>query len=582
MEKFRAFLEVLKKYHFWVLCGLIVLLDFAGWFFAISSEEKDFTARKSKIESSFSTVRAISNNAEHPSRAYVDQVAAITNGPLAAQVKKASSRLYDEQHAANPLPLVFPNSASDQASFQTAFEKIWRQPIEEIEKLPPGTLDQVYREKYRDHIAEHFPKLFQLIEQRTEVEDGGSPVMGGLGRGGRGGFGGGPGGKAKQTTGIVDWTDAEQKKNTFLDRFTRSVPTTLDIMMAQEELWVYETLLKVVRNTNNVGANKDHYVKPASHKQARIKQILAMDIGKDAVQEWTASEKPVFDLATDTSHAPAENRGPQPMPQSGRPGTMVVGQNPGASPLVNRYVDDKGKPLADPTQQPFGEFRMMPVTLKVVIEQREIPRLLAECANSAMRIDVRGVRILEEHPAAVALTAAAAPTDTAAPNAVQSGAGGQGRPAMPEHGGAIPMNMGRGGDTSGRNDFTYNEESADPVYPPVPVEVHGIIYIYNPPKMEDGGGDAGGTAGQVPSAGTPGTTAPGPSGATPAAGASPSNAAVGTGSATLAPANGVPANSATAPAPTVPAPTVPAPTVPATPSAINPKPATSAAPRGRP
>ena len=61
--------------------------------------------------------------------------------------------------------------------------------------------------------------------------------------------------------------------------------------------------------------------------------------------------------------------------------------------------------MADPAQQPYGEFRMMPINLKVVIEQREIPRLLAECANSAMRIDVRGVRILVEKPAPVELTA---------------------------------------------------------------------------------------------------------------------------------------------------------------------------------
>ena len=42
MEKFRAFLEVLKKYHFWVLCGLIVLLSFGSWFLATSDEEKQY------------------------------------------------------------------------------------------------------------------------------------------------------------------------------------------------------------------------------------------------------------------------------------------------------------------------------------------------------------------------------------------------------------------------------------------------------------------------------------------------------------------------------------------------------------
>ena len=50
MEKFRAFLEVVKKYHFWVLCGLIVFLSFGSWFWATGSEEKNFVTRKGSIE----------------------------------------------------------------------------------------------------------------------------------------------------------------------------------------------------------------------------------------------------------------------------------------------------------------------------------------------------------------------------------------------------------------------------------------------------------------------------------------------------------------------------------------------------
>ena len=40
---------------------------------------------------------------------------------------------------------------------------------------------------------------------------------------------------------------------------------------------------------------------------------------------------------------------------------------------------------------------MMPVDLQVVIEQKDIPRLLAECATQRW-IDVRAVRILVEKP----------------------------------------------------------------------------------------------------------------------------------------------------------------------------------------
>ena len=115
-------------------------------------------------------------------------------------------------------------------------------------------------------------------------------------------------------TGIVDWVDADEKIKKFLERFSGGIPSTLDIMLAQEDLWVYETLLKVVRNTNDVNPDPKHdptkYQKPSSHKAAAIKQILAMDIGKDAVESWRKSENPIFTLAGEAGGAlTADTRG---------------------------------------------------------------------------------------------------------------------------------------------------------------------------------------------------------------------------------------------------------------------------------
>ena len=45
-----------------------------------------------------------------------------------------------------------------------------------------------------------------------------------------------------------------------------------------------------------------------------------------------------------------------------------------------------------------------------------------------------------------------------------------------------------------QGEFVYSEESADAVYQPVPVEVQGIIYIYNPPRVQNPGETAGGRA----------------------------------------------------------------------------------------
>ena len=67
--------------------------------------------------------------------------------------------------------------------------------------------------------------------------------------------------------------------------------------------------------------------------------------------------------------------------------------------FANRYVDDKGAALPyDPeyphAKHPIIEFKMMPIFMSFVMDQRRLPTLLVECANSSMPIEVRGVRVL--------------------------------------------------------------------------------------------------------------------------------------------------------------------------------------------
>ena len=89
MEKFRAFLEVLKKYHFWVLCGLIVLLSFVSWFLATSDEEKHFATRKRQIEGKFDLSQGHYEQCEHPSAKYIQQIRDIEGSDLAEKLRSS-------------------------------------------------------------------------------------------------------------------------------------------------------------------------------------------------------------------------------------------------------------------------------------------------------------------------------------------------------------------------------------------------------------------------------------------------------------------------------------------------------------
>jgi hypothetical protein len=273
--------------------------------------------------------------------------------------------------------------------------------------------------------------------------------------------------------------------------------------LAQEDLWVCQALLRVISNCYE-GAAKD---KPST---AVVKRIEHLDIGRDAAFAWMEAERaltpggparppgmpgtgptgPGGMSGPGGAAGPGGMMGPGGMgpgmmqpgmmgPGAGGAGMMqpgMLGPRTGLSPtmteeqikqalVAGRYVDDKGMPLpydAPSTyyvKHPFAEFKLMPVRMSLVMDQRRIPKLLVECANSNMPIEVRRVRILT-----VAGT-------TGMPGMAATPAGGQ----------------------------SEDVSSLD-----IPVEIQAWIYIYNPPDEKNlGKGAASLPAALAPAAGPP-------------------------------------------------------------------------------
>jgi hypothetical protein len=126
--------------------------------------------------------------------------------------------------------------------------------------------------------------------------------------------------------------------------------------------------------------------------------------------------------------------------------------DPSANPLdEGRYLDADGK-VAPPGQAATQQFKRMPVFLKLMMDQREINRFLVECSNSPLLIEVTQVRMNPSH-----------------------GQGNSSKAAVP---GGQPA--------AGRPTSTPTESESYEL----PVEIAGIIYIYNPPdKSKLGGGE---------------------------------------------------------------------------------------------
>jgi hypothetical protein len=596
MDQFKTILAVLRKHHFWALGALVLLVLLVSWSMATGKLSKDFDTRKGTINSRFSEMATIAGEVSPANQEVINAVLQEHN-KLTRNVTSAWEFLYKQQQQNNPLPSVLGKT------FQTVWESLG--PEEPI----PGE----YLDVYGTFIKRHFPRLLEQVDIRrpktAKPEAGREPA------GIPGGPGMRPGVETVEYVGKVVWD--KQNFDQLMARFNwgDKPPTSPQVRLTQEDLWVYETLLNIVRDLN-----KDS----TSHYNASVKRIVAVDIGRDATKAFADARNTLglggLSLAGGGTPgmpgAPAAGPGampgimpgamPGPMPMGmgaepmgpgmqGMPGEMMMGRMPaGTDPtealLLGRYVDENGQPVpvdAGKAKHPYYEFKMMPIRMSLLMDQRKIPELMVKCANSNMPIEIRQLRLSPGQTAKVDYAGTTSNRNLGAgmnvgspmmgegpggmgpmmetPGANPYGAGGQGGMGLEDMMAGVPGVGGRAGGLVA-SEGTY-------VGPyDMPVEILGIIYIYNPPDASKLGTGTAATqpAGEVaPVAGvtTPGTTAA----ATPAPGTTP------------APAPGtVPAPGAT-PAPgTAPAPgTIPAPVPGATPT-IPPSPAPAATPAAVP
>jgi hypothetical protein len=188
---------------------------------------------------------------------------------------------------------------------------------------------------------------------------------------------------------IVEWLDSDFTR--IEKRFSGwiTTPSSLEVRMAQEDLWVAEALLRIIQETNK-GATSQEY--------AAVKRIEALEIGKTAAAAW-AKAAPV----TAKAAAGEEGGGTESPPAEGggADGANAGAPAPGAMTkeikelLDNRYVNEKGKPLAAGVRGPFPQYKMMPIHMRLLMSQDRLSHLLMECANSSMPVEVRLVKLSE-------------------------------------------------------------------------------------------------------------------------------------------------------------------------------------------
>ena len=356
MDKVKIALALLKKHHFWVMTCAVILLSFIGWFVATSKLWADYQKGRDKIVKKFTDLTTI-NSEERENQKWIDGLEKETK-QLKTKVRIAWNKVYIEQkdHVLK-WPIV-----------------LGEKNVKELEKLGPTQTIPVYiRRVYLNYISKEFPQLLKIVDARDMHKDGpgGSADKKGAGEG-----------EDPPHDYKVIW-NAQNQKEIYAKLDMSEVPSDRLVRNTQEDLWVYQALLTIISQLND---------RATGNYNAKVKEIQSLLIGSDAAAEFQAGMSEGHVEKLEGGAAPAAG----------------AAAAPAAASVVGRYVDEKGVPLPDgggaaPAAAPdappaaggtaAAEFKRMPVVMKLIMDQREISRLLVECANSPLPVEVRQFRL---------------------------------------------------------------------------------------------------------------------------------------------------------------------------------------------
>jgi len=419
MDQLKVILKVLQKHHFWLLCVVTMIAGVTGWFMARKSLSADFEKNKGSIVSKFSALQSILSTENHPNSTWTAGIGELTKKEKDI-VRSAWETVYNEQKKLLEWP-----------------PELGEQFLKFVNSHPPDAeIPRDLRAIYQDRIvSSEFPRLVALVDSQAYNAPKSAVTPSNK-------KDAAPAAPAREFK--VTWDSTSQQEVEKLLSFP-NVPSSAEVRQAQEDIWIYKALLTIIKNMN-----EGTYF-------AKVRRISEISIGAKAAVEFQKGMggKHIEQVKGATAAAAAAEPAAAAMPTP--EGDAV------AKPIdENRYVDPDGKPLPSGSAA-LLPFKRMPVVMHLYIDQREINKLLVECANAPLSLEVRQLRI---NPS--------------------GGSGSSGTSNKKSSGGPAP------GAAAGTETDTYE----------VPIELAGIIYIYNPPDVAKLGG-APADAGAAPVPGAP-------------------------------------------------------------------------------
>lgn len=373
MDKVRVILAMLKKHHFWIFSVVVSGAILGCWYQAKGSLSQLYATEKSSIETARQGLEAIKSNAFHPNPEFKTGVDA-EREKLKLSTDNEWQKLYERQKSVFIWPAELPAFAEWEASGRAK------------------PMDRLMRQQYQSFIDDEFPRLEQLVNVRREKYPQGtgptsapSPSRGPY-PGPMAAYGGA--GQTVEMIGVVDWDPGDfTKLKDGLKTWGTKEPVEIEVLMCHESLAVYRSLLKAIALCNANATDNDNAV---------VKRIQALDIGRDASNPGPFDGVSNVIMPGDLLAMPEGTINPASV--YGEMRGMVEGEMPSKESILleNRYLDGSGKPVpadAAQTSPPFAEFKLMKVRLCLVVDQRGIPKILANLANAELGVEVHQVRI---------------------------------------------------------------------------------------------------------------------------------------------------------------------------------------------
>lgn len=407
-ENIRPYVAAVVKHHFWILTVLVPLILLPLLFMGTGRLDSLISAQKSQIESRLSALRGVQGIAEHPNESWSKSVEQQT-AKIEDETFAEWSRFWEEQQFLR----VWPARLGDDF-------------IRGIDTLRPGmSLERPLLLRYQNTVPDLVRDLPRRMGADDLMADAEAKAAAAAEAPSRGrptrppGTPGGPrpGAAPARSSALVAWRGEDQARIAASFKWNKP-PSTAQVLLAQEELWVYGLFCDAVKRAN---------ASAAGAFDAPIVDVLQLAVGYSAAEDQPGGQggTRIFlprAAAGVTADAPAEDVSASPEPQAGRSaggrpahprfsglaadGTQLSrpdGQGeapPSGSPddALREwiYVDFTGRPLTAAELATLPDARLvhlMPFALEMIMDQRRLDAFLADLAAAPIPIDVRQVRI---------------------------------------------------------------------------------------------------------------------------------------------------------------------------------------------